>query len=360
MSSRTPGNGRESPRGSEGTWHLAREWLEEDELDTEYHPALESEHDGAWEDDISNEDQQMGSGIASDNTHINIGSIQIELTADDSESEGTGNLNEGRTRVPASRLFELLASSGLQHILQANGWPTPMEEEHEQLENEGDGLSDDDFMPIFRNRLRAGRSAESAKLPPVPNPEGKKLMGEGLFGTDQFYGDRLRQRKKHLATSLMWRELGIDTDGVRKRAGQSISQGLIPSSVADRIIHYDTRSYSGQFSDDGNFFFCCAQDFKVRMYDTSNPYDWKYYKTVDYPFGQWTITDATLSPDNRFLVYSSIRSQAYMATTDPEDDSDPMVLDLSIPPGQRRRRSWGGSHFGVCEVVLLLIFQWLT
>jgi len=85
----------------------------------------------------------------------------------------------------------------------------------------------------------------------------------------------------------------------------------------------------------------------VRMYDTSNPYEWKYYKTVDYPFGQWTITDATLSPDNRFLVYSSIRSQAYLATTDPEDDSDPTVLDFSLPPGQRRRRSWGSSHFGV-------------
>lgn len=95
------------------------------------------------------------------------------------------------------------------------------------------------------------------------------------------------------------------------------------------------------------------------MYDTSNPYDWKYYKTVDYPFGQWTITDATLSPDNRFLVYSSIRSQAYMATTDPEDDSDPTVLDLSAPPGQRRTRGWGSSHFGVCEVVLQSAFQWL-
>ncbi|CAG7970780.1 unnamed protein product [Penicillium nalgiovense] len=345
MSSRTPDDGTESSRGSEGIWHPAHEWLEDDELDTEYHPA--SEHHGAWEDDITNEEQQMDSGIASDNTHINIGNIQIELTADDSESEDTDDLNEGHTRVPASRLFELLASSGLQHILQANGWPTAMEEEQEQLENEDDELSDEDFMPIFRNRLRARRSTETLKLPPVPNPEGKKLMREGHFGTDQFYGDRLRQRKKFLATSLMWRELGIDTDGVRKRAGQSISQGLIPSSIADKIIHYDTRSYSGQFSDDGNFFFCCAQDFKVRMYDTSNPYDWKYYKTVDYPFGQWTITDATLSPDNRFLVYSSIRSQAYMATTDPEDNSDPTVLDLSTPPGQRRRRSWGSSHFGI-------------
>lgn len=123
---------------------------------------------------------------------------------------------------------------------------------------------------------------------------------------------------------------------------------MIPSSVADRIIHYDSRSYSGQFSDDGNFFFCCAQDFKVRMYDTSNPYEWKYYKTVRYPLGQWTITDATLSPDNRFLAYSSIRSQAYLAPTDPEDDSDPSQLDFALSINRGRRQSWGSSHFGVC------------
>ncbi|KAJ5154586.1 uncharacterized protein N7500_010025 [Penicillium coprophilum] len=327
MSSGSPDNGRESPRGSEGIWHPAREWLEDDELDTDYHTAAEpSRHDSAQEDNISNEDQQMGFGVADDNPHIDIGNIHIELTADNlDESEDTDDLNEGHMRVPASRLFELLASSGLQHILQANGWPAAMGEEQEHLGNEDDELSDEDFMPIFRNRLRARRSTERVTLPPVPNPEGKKLMGEGHFGTDQFYGDRLRQRKKFLTTSLMWRELGVDTDGVRKRAGQSISQ----------------------FSDDGNFFFCCAQDFKVRMYDTSNPYDWKYYKTVDYPFGQWTITDATLSPDNRFLVYSSIRSQAYMATTDPDDDSDPTVLDMSSPVGQNRRRGWGGSHFGI-------------
>ena len=44
------------------------------------------------------------------------------------------------------------------------------------------------------------------------------------------------------------------------------------------IINYNYRCYSGQFSKDGNFFFSCAQDFKVRMYDTSNPFDWKHYK----------------------------------------------------------------------------------
>lgn len=124
---------------------------------------------------------------------------------------------------------------------------------------------------------------------------------------------------------------------------------MLPNSKADKIIHFDSRSYSGQFSDDGNFFFCCAQDFKVRMYDTSNPYEWKYYKTVRYPLGQWTITDATLSPDNRFLAYSSIRSQAYLAPTDPEDDSDPSQLDFAISGARRGRHSWGSSHFGVCN-----------
>ena len=98
---------------------------------------------------------------------------------------------------------------------------------------------------------------------------------------------------------------------------------MIPNTtLADSIIHYDNRAYSGQFSDDGNFFFSCTQNFKVQMYDTSNPYEWRYYKTVPFPFGQWTITDATLSPDNRFLAYSSIRHTICLAPTDPNVTSD--------------------------------------
>ena len=127
---------------------------------------------------------------------------------------------------------------------------------------------------------------------------------------------------------------------------------MVPASTkADQILHYDTRCYSGQFSDDGNFFFSCGQDFKVRMYDTSNPYDWKYYKTVEYPFGQWTITDATLSPDNKYLAYSSIRHMVCLAPTDPTDFSDPHYLDFSyMSRGSGRRAQFGfmGRHgFGI-------------
>jgi DDB1- and CUL4-associated factor 11 len=66
----------------------------------------------------------------------------------------------------------------------------------------------------------------------------------------------------------------------------------------------------------------------VRMYDTSNPYNWRYYKTVSYPFGRWTLTDADLSPDNKWLAYTSLASIVCLAPTDPNDTGDPYSLDL--------------------------------
>ncbi|CAI7618915.1 unnamed protein product [Penicillium manginii] len=324
--------------GEAPIWHPAREWLEEDEGDEDdldyTVPSTTMETEDDWEDDdVGNE--AMGLGVSDETPHITIDNIQFELTRDDLEEAGGAH-----PRIPAAQLFELLASSGLQHILRSNGWSTNI------VGDDGDDESDDDFDASFIRRPRPRRTGGADNFPKVPSDEGTELMGAGQFGTNPYYVDRLKKRKGVFAKNLMWRELGIESRGLRNRASQSLSQQLIPGSVADKIIHYDARSYSGQFSDDGNFFFSCAQDFKVRMYDTSNPYEWKYYKTVDYPFGQWTITDATLSPDNRFLVYSSIRSQAYLATTDPEDDSDPSVLDFSLPPGHRRR-SMGSSHFGI-------------
>ena len=135
--------------------------------------------------------------------------------------------------VPA-RVIELLAGHGLQNILQSIGGPVALQpqaqdEGDEQFESEDD---DSDYEERFMSRYRArayrtrrGRpNRPPPELPPVPNPEGKKLMGDGHFGTDQYYIDRLRQRKKDLTTNLMWRELGVDVYGVRKRANQIISQ----------------------------------------------------------------------------------------------------------------------------------------
>lgn len=113
------------------------------------------------------------------------------------------------------------------------------------------------------------------------------------------------------------------------------------------IINYDDNVYSGQFSADGNFFYACVKDFRVRMYDTSNPYNWRHYKTVAYPFGSWTLTDASLSPDNKWLAYTSIQNKVCLAPTDPNDTGDPYTLSLSEHGS--RRGNWSDS-FGIWSI----------
>jgi WD40 repeat protein len=104
---------------------------------------------------------------------------------------------------------------------------------------------------------------------------------------------------------------------------------MIPNGRAETTIYFKSSIYSGQFSDDGSFFYACGHDFRVRMYDTSNPYDWRHYKTVSHPYAQWTLTDASLSPDNKWLAYCSLTPAICLAPTDLLDEGDPYHLDLS-------------------------------
>jgi hypothetical protein len=52
-----------------------------------------------------------------------------------------------------------------------------------------------------------------------------------------------------------------------------------------------------------------------------------------------------LSPDNRFLAYSSIRSIVALAHTDPDNDSEPHYLDFA-DLGRPTPRGFRG-YFGV-------------
>lgn len=228
---------------------------------------------------------------------------------------------------------------------------------HMDLDEEDD--DDDDYDPYGRRQRRARRAFVGDRYPKVPSEEGQKLMASGVFGNNDRcdhsacgapFEQGTQNKRRRLARRMLDRELGTSTRGRARALNALASQDLIPGSKADTIINLNDRCYSGQFSEDGSFFFACGQDFKVRMYDTSNPYDWKYYKTVRYDHGQWTITDATLSPENRHLAYSSIRSQVCLAPTDPMDDSDPRVLDFSdMGRGGSRGGGWGRSHghFGI-------------
>lgn len=249
------------------------------------------------------------------------------------------------TAVTQRQLLQLLSGAGLRNLFASHGGGDI------NLElTAGDADEDDDsgrysFLGGGSRRTRRRRNTPY-KWPPVPNPEGQKLIDEGIFGTNEVEKDTLiRKRKKNIAYRTMMRELGLNSPGGERGKARILRHDMIPSARPDLLINnHQARGYCGQFSDDGNFFFTCSQDFKVRMYDTSNPYRWKYYKKAAYYGGQWTITDASLSPDNRYLAYSSIRPQACLAATDPADTSEPQSLDFSNLTGQPRTRrytEWG-------------------
>ncbi|KAI9290982.1 WD40 repeat-like protein, partial [Neoconidiobolus thromboides FSU 785] len=94
---------------------------------------------------------------------------------------------------------------------------------------------------------------------------------------------------------------------------------LIPNSRGSLVRSYSNRVYSGQFSEDGSFFYSCSQDFKVRLFSTDKE-NLEEVKVVRADIGQWTITDATLSRNNKWLAYSSIAPIAYLTRTDVTDD----------------------------------------
>ena len=236
-------------------------------------------------------------------------------------------------------------------------------DEEEEAAGDDDDDDSDAYLGYGARRSRRNRRAfVGERYPKIPSEEGKKLMESGNFGTNDHCDHTacglplsqttMRKRRK-LAYRMLDREIGVGNRGRGRVLNSLTSQDLIPSSKADLIVNLNARCYSGQFSEDGSFFFACGQDFKVRMYDTSNPYDWKYYKTVHYYGGQWTITDASLSPDNKNLAYSSIRSQVCLANTDQDNTAEPRLLDFSDMGrgghGYGGGGGWGRSrgHFGI-------------
>ncbi|CAH0046166.1 unnamed protein product, partial [Clonostachys solani] len=198
-------------------------------------------------------------------------------------------------------------------------------------------------------RFRRRPPKDPNRFPKVPSEAGTRLMFSGQFGTNDIEMNYNRRMKKSIQRRLLERELGLGSYDDRRRNNDLITQALTPSSKADMIIHYEEPVYSGQFSDDGNFFFACGKDYKVRLYDTSRPYNWRHYKTVTHPWGRWTLTDASLSRDNKWLAYTSITSLVAIAPTDINDSGDPYALDLS-GGNSDTQDYWGGGFGGIWSV----------
>ncbi|KAI8566135.1 hypothetical protein RHMOL_Rhmol02G0016000 [Rhododendron molle] len=78
----------------------------------------------------------------------------------------------------------------------------------------------------------------------------------------------------------------------------------LPVNGPRRIDQMNSCAYVSQFSADGSLFVAGFQESEIRIYNVNG--GWKVQKDILAKSLRWTITDASLSPDQHFLVYASM------------------------------------------------------
>ncbi|KAK6820696.1 LEC14B protein [Apiospora arundinis] len=306
--------------------------------DPDYEAEQDEFHDAEEGDDDEEDEEEEDNDDDDDDDDADVRFL-VEVEGDDDEEDDGAAAGAGVTMqqrlirlvmnnqvgLSQAQVITLLRNSNLGHLIFSN---------------------DDDDEDMQWGRRRRRRTLDPDRFPKYPSEEGQELMNSGKFGATELAPNPLRA-KKRLAQRILDRELGVGGPAYRRVNQSMMKQSMLPTTDAEMVIKYQEPVYSGQFSDDGNFFYACVKDFKVRMYDTSNPYNWRHYKTVAFPFGSWTLTDASLSPDNKWLAYTSIQSNVCLAPTDPNDTGDPYTLNLaSAGPGGN---GWH-SAFGIWSI----------
>ncbi|GLU08299.1 hypothetical protein SLE2022_252190 [Rubroshorea leprosula] len=86
--------------------------------------------------------------------------------------------------------------------------------------------------------------------------------------------------------------------------GCHVLSRYLPVNGPSLVDCVESRAYVSQFSADGSLFVGGFQENLVRIYNVDK--GWKVQKDILAKSLRWTITDTSLSPDQNFLVYSSM------------------------------------------------------
>ncbi|KAI8522813.1 hypothetical protein RHMOL_Rhmol13G0025800 [Rhododendron molle] len=78
----------------------------------------------------------------------------------------------------------------------------------------------------------------------------------------------------------------------------------LPVNAPSVVDQMPTRAYVSQFSADGSLFVAGFQGSNIRIYNVDK--GWKVQKNILAKSLRWTITDTSLSADQRYLVYASM------------------------------------------------------
>ncbi|GAA5970636.1 hypothetical protein JCM11641_007379 [Rhodosporidiobolus odoratus] len=208
-------------------------------------------------------------------------------------------------------------------------------DEDEEMESDDDE-GDDWWGPTRRN------AKQYYDIPKEPQENGMRLEQSGAFGPPP--------RKYSTSKRLSWTSPLSIAEQFRLREWdirapkRSAMGDIIPNSAGVEVAQFTSKVYSGQYSSDGRFFYSACQDFHVYIFDTSLPprvgtksvtdtgaprsstpyrHDWEMRTslpvrktvTADPNNCRWTLTDAELSDDNEWLVYSSISPRAHLVKT---------------------------------------------
>ncbi|GHJ85883.1 hypothetical protein NliqN6_2285 [Naganishia liquefaciens] len=174
--------------------------------------------------------------------------------------------------------------------------------------------------------------------------------------------------------------------GVWGRSGfQEWNRECLPNTNGTIVAKYEAPPYIGQHSHDYSFFYTANQAFQLHLYSTQHAprkrpaepvrpraepprrrprglvvdddddedgqeSSLHKIKTVQGVYGQWTVTDADLSRDNEWMVYSSITPHVHLLKT-AEHEHEHTMLDFAASAGggaAARRGMWGGgANFGI-------------
>ncbi|KDN40541.1 hypothetical protein RSAG8_08013, partial [Rhizoctonia solani AG-8 WAC10335] len=139
------------------------------------------------------------------------------------------------------------------------------------------------------------------------------------------------------------------------------ARGLVPNSSGAIVALYDDKVYSGQFSLDANIYYSCTQGHDIWVYDANSTGDKTTHPQTGHQsrmnvlnrvkgvYGNWTVTDSHLSPDNERLIYSSISPVVHLTKLH-EPNAQHIPLDFTSPgPYGRNRRTFGlyEDSFGI-------------
>ncbi|KAJ9476486.1 WD_REPEATS_REGION domain-containing protein [Pseudozyma hubeiensis] len=298
----------------------------------------EDEDDDEQEEEDDDDDEpsgRRGQSITIDIREL----LRAHLAASNEEGSNTEDIGELNTRESITRALNSIGIAGLQRLLAA-ATGGAVHEDDDELEDDDD--DDDDDEDNWYHMARSSQMADFWEPTTTPIRSGQELALGGEFG---------RQPKRPLdaspsafAESSNMSDLVYQRKYARRRIAKADMASFVPNTNGTIVASYPARVYCGQYSQDSSFFYTCTQDFRVHMYDTTvagpktvqvhddgprrvrNSWFFSSMGTTQYTSlnmtksiqgrqGNWTITDANLSPDNQWMIYSSITPFVHLVPT---------------------------------------------